>query len=204
MFPPAYENLTNVCLGDIWLEYPFASLFAMLAIILTQFVQTMAVSYLKTFDGSDKSATVVTSSALGEMEKVGPKNATVGVDAVSSNTTVDGTLILDTRTDAEKDLEKHAVSDGHGHDHGHSHHKDLADLEHTHNLLLAHKQRRQVTVYILELGIATHSFIIGLALGVSRGSEMTALMIALAFHQFFEGMALSATALDAGFKTLRG
>jgi zinc transporter 1/2/3 len=69
---------------------------------------------------------------------------------------------------------------------------------------LAHKQRRQVTLYILEVGIATHSFIIGMALGVASGSEVTSLMIALAFHQLFEGMALSATALDAGFKTLCG
>ncbi|KXS16018.1 Zinc/iron permease [Gonapodya prolifera JEL478] len=60
-------------------------------------------------------------------------------------------------------------------------------------------KKKQLTVYILELGIASHSFFVGLALGTSRGSELRALMVALAFHQFFEGMALSATVIDAKF-----
>lgn len=196
MLPPAFSNLTNICLPDSWLEYPFAGLLAMLAVLFTQFVQTMAVSYLKDFETpkSEIAPSAVANKGINEMEK--------HADSTAASTT-DGTLILDTRTPAEKDLETHAAHPGHGHDHGHSA-QELMDVEHTHNLILAHRHRRQITVYILEMGIATHSFIIGLALGVSRGSEMTALMIALAFHQFFEGMALSATVLDAGFKTLCG
>ena len=61
---------------------------------------------------------------------------------------------------------------------------------------------RRVATYMLELGIATHSVIIGVCLGVARGDEFKGLMVALAFHQFFEGIALSTTVLDSGFKTL--
>ncbi|KAI9014305.1 ZIP zinc transporter-domain-containing protein [Hyaloraphidium curvatum] len=194
MFAPAFSNLTNVCLSDFWLEYSsWAGAFAMIAVLFTQFIQTMAVSYLKAFDPTHTHAPAAAAVIAPEMSILPDKAA-----AEDS-----GSVILDTRTDAEKDLTSHATIAGHAHDHGHSA-GDLAELdeaEHTHHLLLAHRQRRQITVYVLEVGIATHSFIIGLAAGVSSGSELTALMIALAFHQFFEGMALSATVLDAGFKT---
>jgi solute carrier family 39 (zinc transporter), member 1/2/3 len=53
-----------------------------------------------------------------------------------------------------------------------------------------------------EASIALHSVIIGVALGASGVSEFTSLLIALSFHQFFEGFALgSATSqAEAGVK----
>lgn len=54
--------------------------------------------------------------------------------------------------------------------------------------------------YILELGIAVHSVIIGIALGMaSDASPARALLIALCFHQTFEGFALGVTVLEAHF-----
>jgi solute carrier family 39 (zinc transporter), member 1/2/3 len=47
-----------------------------------------------------------------------------------------------------------------------------------------------VTLIIFELGVAFHSVIIGLALGVLAGPEFRTLLAALVFHQFFEGFAL--------------
>ena len=38
-------------------------------------------------------------------------------------------------------------------------------------------------------------------MGTSSGSEFTALLIALCFHQFFEGFALGSTVVDANFKS---
>lgn len=44
---------------------------------------------------------------------------------------------------------------------------------------------------ILELGILSHSVIIGLSLGVSQSPcTIRPLVVALSFHQFFEGFAL--------------
>eukprot|EP00053_Salpingoeca_punica_P024606 m.13855 g.13855 ORF g.13855 m.13855 type:complete len:311 (-) comp6985_c0_seq1:562-1494(-) len=71
------------------------------------------------------------------------------------------------------------IEDGHGHSHG--------------GLFASEKQ---ITTYILELGIAMHSVIIGVTLGVARGNFVE-LLIALSFHQFFEGLALSSVVQES-------
>jgi zinc transporter ZupT len=48
-----------------------------------------------------------------------------------------------------------------------------------------------ISTYLLELGIALHSVLIGLTLGTTNKS-FTALFIAMCFHQFFESIALGA------------
>lgn len=213
MLPPAFENLTNVCLSDGWLEYTaYAGLLAMLSILFTQFIQTAAVSYLRNSNdlkgdhrvaangnGSHSSWSPIASPSSGVPSKAPTPDSGDSADSDS--------VIVDTTRGDGNDVEmalhqaQHHLHHHSRRQHDHDHDGDAAEVEHVHSLILAHRQRRQVMVYILELGIATHSFIIGLALGVSRGTELTALMIALAFHQFFEGMALSATVMDAGFKT---
>ncbi|KAH9245513.1 hypothetical protein BASA81_016998 [Batrachochytrium salamandrivorans] len=70
---------------------------------------------------------------------------------------------------------------------------------HTHGGGLIHVGEKQLTVYLLELGIASHSIIIGLTLGIST-DEFNTLLVALCFHQFFEGIALSAIVMEADFK----
>ncbi|KAJ3099420.1 high-affinity Zn(2+) transporter zrt1 [Phlyctochytrium planicorne] len=77
-------------------------------------------------------------------------------------------------------------------------HTGASSDDHGHHLILLEEKR--VTTYILELGIATHSVIIGLALGVTRGAEVKSLFAALVFHQFFEGVALSTVVLETKFK----
>ncbi|KAF9968303.1 hypothetical protein BGZ70_005119 [Mortierella alpina] len=52
------------------------------------------------------------------------------------------------------------------------------------------KRTRLIGTYILEFGIALHSVIIGISLGTTVGAEFVSLLIALLFHQFFEGVAL--------------
>lgn len=52
------------------------------------------------------------------------------------------------------------------------------------------KRSREIGTYILELGIALHSVIIGVTLATTTGSDFVSLLIALLFHQFFEGVAL--------------
>nr|KAJ3422429.1 hypothetical protein HK105_008074 [Polyrhizophydium stewartii] len=70
---------------------------------------------------------------------------------------------------------------------------------HSHGGLMLHTREKQLVVLLLELGIASHSVIIGLTLGIAT-DEFKTLLIALCFHQFFEGLALSAIVLDAGFR----
>ncbi|CAF4555317.1 unnamed protein product, partial [Rotaria sp. Silwood1] len=64
---------------------------------------------------------------------------------------------------------------------------------HSHGLsLLQDSNKHRVTTYLLELGIATHSILIGVALGTDNGSHFIVLFITLCFHQFFEAIALGA------------
>lgn len=63
--------------------------------------------------------------------------------------------------------------------------------------------RHVVVSQVLELGIVSHSMIIGLSLGVSQSPcTMRPLIVALSFHQFFEGFALGGCISQAQFKTL--
>lgn len=56
---------------------------------------------------------------------------------------------------------------------------------------------------VLELGIVSHSIIIGLSLGVSQSPcTIKPLIGALSFHQFFEGFALGGCISQAQFRTL--
>ena len=59
----------------------------------------------------------------------------------------------------------------------------------------------RVCVQVLELGIVSHSVIIGLSLGVSQSPcTIRPLIAALSFHQFFEGFALGGCISQAQFK----
>jgi ZIP zinc/iron transport family len=49
---------------------------------------------------------------------------------------------------------------------------------------------KSISTIVLEMGILLHSVIIGIALGVTGNSEFFPLLIAISFHQLFEGMAL--------------
>ncbi|KAI9011124.1 Zinc/iron permease, partial [Gaertneriomyces semiglobifer] len=99
-------------------------------------------------------------------------------------------------------------SRGAEHVHHHHHHHYTGDQTvavtnahaseaHIHSLMLLPGEKN-LPIYLLELGIASHSIIIGIALGLAS-SEFKGLLIALCFHQFFEGLALSTVVMDADF-----
>jgi len=74
--------------------------------------------------------------------------------------------------------------DGDSHQHDLSHGGD----GHVHGLIL--EGDGGISLYILEFGIALHSVLIGLTLSNTTGGEFVSLLIALAFHQCFEGLGL--------------
>ena len=92
-------------------------------------------------------------------------------------------------------IEDSKKTDGHHHHHHHHHHpgslpKDV-------------RLNKRIALSLLEVGIALHSIVIGIALGISTGSEFTALFVALCFHQFFEGLALGSTISAAEFSKVK-
>ncbi|PRQ30366.1 putative zinc/iron permease [Rosa chinensis] len=99
-----------------------------------------------------------------------------------------------------------------GHDHGHAGH--VHHTVHTHGATQgsnAHGSeelrssseliRHRVISQVLELGILVHSVIIGITLGASRNPDtIKPLLVALSFHQFFEGIGLGGCISQAKFK----
>ncbi|ORX88523.1 ZIP zinc/iron transport family [Basidiobolus meristosporus CBS 931.73] len=70
---------------------------------------------------------------------------------------------------------------------------------HAHGNLFTFEDRR-ISTYMLEFGIATHSIVIGLSLGVASGSGFPSLLAAIVFHQFFEGIALGVKIGELSYK----
>lgn len=62
------------------------------------------------------------------------------------------------------------------------------------------KNLKKARVIVLEAGILVHSVLIGLDLGMLAGPTYTAFLIAITFHQFFEGFALSQVLIEAEFR----
>ncbi|KPA85252.1 putative Zinc transporter putativecation transporter [Leptomonas pyrrhocoris] len=76
----------------------------------------------------------------------------------------------------------------HGHQHGVAVPSDMPLVQ------------RAVAAICMEFGVTLHSVFVGLAVAVSNGSDLRALIIALVFHQMFEGLAMGARLADASFK----
>ncbi|KAF8948425.1 hypothetical protein BGZ47_005007 [Haplosporangium gracile] len=94
----------------------------------------------------------------------------------------------------------------HQNQHLHPHH---GESEHNHDAHGSNKassssqqeqRSREIGTYILEFGIALHSVVIGITLGATAGDEFVSLLIALLFHQFFEGVALGGRIASLHFK----
>ncbi|KAI9209703.1 Zinc/iron permease [Polychytrium aggregatum] len=61
---------------------------------------------------------------------------------------------------------------------------------------------KSITTLLIEASISFHSIIIGLALGVAT-DEFNSLLVAICFHQFFEGMALGSLIRDLPYTPLK-
>jgi len=73
--------------------------------------------------------------------------------------------------------------------------------EEQHGLLhMMESKEKQIICYLLEIGISLHSILIGIAFGMTNDEELIVLMVALIFHQFFEGVSLSSVFIEAHFK----
>jgi zinc transporter ZupT len=73
----------------------------------------------------------------------------------------------------------------HHHYHHHHHHHHLSDTTEPNN-----PQKLLLQCLLLEAGILFHSIFIGMSLSISTGTPFVVLLIAISFHQTFEGLAL--------------
>ncbi|XP_071701684.1 zinc transporter 4, chloroplastic-like [Rutidosis leptorrhynchoides] len=95
--------------------------------------------------------------------------------------------------DDHADNHEHTLENGHVHEHSEVFGDDTDNVA-----------RNAVVSQVLELGIISHSIIIGLSLGVSQSPcTIKPLLGALSLHQFFEGFALAGCISEARFEILR-
>uniref|UniRef100_A0A0E0LIQ3 Zinc transporter n=1 Tax=Oryza punctata TaxID=4537 RepID=A0A0E0LIQ3_ORYPU len=187
ILPDAFENLTDDCLpaGGPWKEFPFAGFGAMVGAIGTLVVDTLATGYF----------------TRAQFKKDGAAAAVADEEKQSAAT-----------TQQQQHNHHHHVGDGGGEEHdGHVHVHTHATHGHAHGssaLVAAVGEddkettlRHRVISQVLELGIVVHSVIIGISLGASQNPEtIKPLVVALSFHQMFEGMGLGGCIVQAKFK----
>ncbi|XP_047312054.1 zinc transporter 1-like [Impatiens glandulifera] len=90
-----------------------------------------------------------------------------------------------------------------GHVHVHTHSANDHAHGHTHGTLENADllRRHRVISQVLEFGIIAHSVVIGISLGASESPKtIKPLVVALSFHQFFEGLGLGGCICQAKFK----
>lgn len=188
LLPTAFENLWNECLPYVWTEGYDAmpgviAMAAALAVVLVE----MGFS---TFGVKHSHNPII---IVAEGDDVQPDRDAEPLPT-DVNQLQDPTAEGSTRTDRSdvsfifprdnSKLPSQAGASGARTEHSES------DLQ----CLLDHpkEQRMLLQCLLLEAGILFHSVFIGLSISVSTGTTFIALMVAISFHQMFEGLALGA------------
>ncbi|XP_076958873.1 zinc transporter 4, chloroplastic-like [Bidens hawaiensis] len=191
MLPDANEALTNPCLPENpWDHYPFSGLIAMMAALTTLLVDFISTQYYES--KQMKQAVQDERGDLYSESVIVPLVENENHDQVFGEEDGGGIHIVGIRA--------HAAH--HGHDNNHNTDKEATTgseaRSHTHSRGGTDdhdddeaRVRHVVVSQVLELGILSHSILIGLSLGVSQSPcTIRPLLGALSFHQLFEGFAL--------------
>ncbi|GJN35819.1 hypothetical protein PR202_gb24626 [Eleusine coracana subsp. coracana] len=189
MLHDAEHALSNPCLPAApWRKFPFTGFVAMAAALGTLVLDFLATRFYET-KHRDEAARV--------------KAAAAAARAAASTSDEDITVVTVVEDEHKAPLlQPHCHSNPHMHGHHHAHAHELVQSQGGEGALSEHV-RSVVVSQILEMGIVSHSVIIGLSLGVSRSPcTIRPLVAALSFHQFFEGFALGGCIAQAQFKTL--
>ncbi|KAK3342008.1 Zinc/iron permease [Lasiosphaeria hispida] len=207
LLPTAFTSLTDPCLPYFFSKgyKPLAGLVAMasalVVVALESYLTTRGAghshSHIWSSDEEDSDYARVERQEGGDAQGMGSTKIplqnleTQGLVAGSSHpeqltpsiSPDSGLSLLSRRRDSLDDLEEFLPEDLDGHRHtSEPGHGSLASPEERHRLLLQ--------CLLLEAGILFHSVFIGMALSVATGPPFVVFLIAIAFHQCFEGLAL--------------
>lgn len=206
MLPDAAENLTDPCLPKYpWHKFPFSGFIAMMAALVTLLVDFVGTQvYERKRErmrkgegvgdelGLDGSLDSVSSGGVLPADREAVKEGGRGMHghAQVEDSETGGAGVIGSREGHVVEVYDEECGHGHGHGHSHSFGGDSA-------------ARNVVVAQVLELGIVSHSILIGLSLGVSHSPcTIKPLIAALSFHQFFEGFALGGCIAQAYFKKM--
>jgi len=177
MIQPSNASLTSPCVPyEFNTDYTaYAFLFAMLAALFMQFLDFVLLEYVTSIHAKNHDV-----EDLEEVKKKPDLTSSEGDCAKIPSTPSDVAL--------ESPIPGRAR-----HNSGHTHH--------VHSILLEPGMEKRISAYMLEFSVAVHSVFIGLENGVVDESRLKGLLVALCFHQFFEGVALGARLADANLKS---
>ncbi|WOK93873.1 zinc transporter 10 isoform X1 [Canna indica] len=205
MLNAAESSLTNPCLPDSpWKAFPFAGFVAMVAALGTLVVDFIGTQYYERKHVAEATAgkpslveAAVAPAPVMDDDEKGITVISVTPEAGPSQNGKDPMHIIG--------MHAHAAAHGHSHPHVHGACQSHASASHAYDEVEGESSsriRHLVASQILELGIVSHSAIIGLSLGVSQSPcTIRPLVAALSFHQFFEGFALGGCISQAQFKS---
>ncbi|KAJ3060251.1 hypothetical protein HDU98_003757 [Podochytrium sp. JEL0797] len=174
LLPDSFTQFAHPCLPEGWRSYAFnfVGLFGMIAAFLVQIIELSIADY-KNKSAAQRRAAEETS--VPELENVW---------VTSKPATTEMTFA---------DAVPAGCSGGHSPDaHAHEHKREYVGIT----------RDAELGTIMLECGIIFHSVIIGVTLGVTPDHEFTTIMIAICFHQMFEGMALGVLIGELNFTVL--
>ncbi|XP_042039781.1 zinc transporter 4, chloroplastic-like isoform X1 [Salvia splendens] len=211
MLPDATKALTNACLPKSpFLKFPFSGFIAMMAALGTLLADFVGTQY---YERKQRKQEEESQLAKADLSETGDESGIVSVETSGHGAKVFGEEeggvmhIVGMHAHAAHHRHSHSQEQGscqghrgenqHGHSHSHSFNFRGGDGE-------DNTARHIVVSQVLELGIVSHSVIIGLSLGVSHSPcTIRPLIGALSFHQFFEGFALGGCISQAKLRTLQ-
>ncbi|XP_004291042.1 PREDICTED: zinc transporter 4, chloroplastic [Fragaria vesca subsp. vesca] len=207
------DALNSPCLPEFpWSKFPFSGFFAMMASLATLLVDFVGTQYYERKQGLARPSEAqvrVGSDDSGLETGIFPAHKEGNGMMIFGEEEGGGMHIVGMHAHAAHHGHNHAQDacdghvaepglghdHGHGHAHGHGHSHGFGDDDEDDGV------RHVVVSQILELGIVSHSVIIGLSLGVSQSPcTIRPLVAALSFHQFFEGFALGGCISQAQFR----
>lgn len=205
MLPDATSALTDECLPEFpWSKFPFSGFFAMMAALATLVVDFVGTQYYERKQEKQRADKLAHINSADSIEsgilEVKEKHASGKVFGEEEG---GGIHIVG--------IHAHAAHHRHNHPHGqdacegnvreHSHGHGSHGHSHGFGGVVEDGSVRHVVVsQVLELGVVSHSIIIGISLGVSQSPcTIRPLIAALSFHQFFEGFALGGCISQAQF-----
>ncbi|KAL8522213.1 hypothetical protein ACS0TY_012380 [Phlomoides rotata] len=208
MLPDATEALTNSCLPENpWSKFPFSGFIAMMAALGTLLADFVGTQYYEKKQGEQSHSGKVDSSDLVSESGIVPVGTREYNEKVFGEEEGGAMHIVGMHAHAAHHRHSHSQEQGaclgnfqedsHGHSHSHSFGSSGGEDD-------EFSVRHIVVSQVLELGIVSHSVIIGLSLGVSNSPcTIRPLIGALSFHQFFEGFALGGCISQARFQSFQ-
>ncbi|ORZ16904.1 Zinc/iron permease [Absidia repens] len=188
LLPEAMDNFSSPCLAEGWKTYgAFAGVFCMISSFALQLLELAAVSNVdRLLAQKQDCADEINVDCEADNSNHECSNNTINhaVTITTGRPPLGNTASMgSSATTAQFVYEKNdqRQQEGQNHHHGHVHSAGFLDNENAF---------KDINTIILELGIVMHSIIIGITLANTQMTEFTTLLIALIFHQFFEGIAL--------------